>query len=83
MNWYNNVREGWRCPMCGRVYSPDTVMCLFCQGNYGYDWTCRSGIPIITDKAETRWIYEPTVNTASSDDDYDVQDLIDFANSIQ
>ena len=24
------VRQGWQCPVCHRVYSPDTVMCLHC-----------------------------------------------------
>ena len=22
--------QGWQCPICGRVYSPSTTMCLFC-----------------------------------------------------
>lgn len=24
------IRQGWQCPVCRRVYSPDTVMCLKC-----------------------------------------------------
>lgn len=29
----NNLnREGWVCPKCGRVYSPDTPMCWYCSG---------------------------------------------------
>lgn len=23
--------KGWQCPICGRVYSPSTIMCLFCR----------------------------------------------------
>ena len=26
------VAKGWQCPICGRVYSPTTYMCLFCGG---------------------------------------------------
>ena len=24
------AQQGWQCPICGRVYSPTTVMCLYC-----------------------------------------------------
>lgn len=24
------ARQGWECPKCGRVYSPDTPMCWYC-----------------------------------------------------
>ena len=23
-------QQGWQCPICGRVYSPTTMMCLMC-----------------------------------------------------
>lgn len=23
--------QGWRCPICGRVYSPTTPMCFYCS----------------------------------------------------
>ena len=26
------VRQGGQCPVCERVYSPQTVMCLYCGG---------------------------------------------------
>lgn len=29
--YYNWVPEGWRCPQCGRVYSPTTSMCFYCS----------------------------------------------------
>ena len=29
----NFIQQGWQCPCCGRVYSPNTPMCLYC-GNY-------------------------------------------------
>lgn len=25
-----NIQQGWQCPLCKRVYSPTTVMCLYC-----------------------------------------------------
>ena len=24
------VSQGWQCPICGRVYSPMTPMCMYC-----------------------------------------------------
>ena len=23
-------QQGWQCPLCGRVYSPTTMMCFYC-----------------------------------------------------
>ena len=23
-------QQGWQCPLCGRVYSPTTMMCWYC-----------------------------------------------------
>lgn len=35
INPYNGIfgQQGWICPKCGRVYSPFTQMCLYCQLN--------------------------------------------------
>lgn len=30
-NYYSWGPEGWRCPVCGRVYSPTTPMCFYCN----------------------------------------------------
>jgi len=27
---YQWVQQGWQCPVCQRVYSPSTMMCLMC-----------------------------------------------------
>lgn len=27
---YQFYQQGWICPKCGRVYSPTTIMCLYC-----------------------------------------------------
>lgn len=27
------AQQGWQCPVCGRVYSPSTTMCLYCNNN--------------------------------------------------
>lgn len=24
------VQQGWQCPICKRVYSPTTMMCMYC-----------------------------------------------------
>ena len=29
----NPVMYGWRCPVCGRVYSPCVSMCAYCGNN--------------------------------------------------
>lgn len=35
INPYNGMfeQQGWICPKCGRVYSPFTQMCLYCNPN--------------------------------------------------
>jgi hypothetical protein len=30
MNDFNFAPQGWECPKCKRVYSPTTMMCLYC-----------------------------------------------------
>lgn len=38
----NNIRQGWQCPKCGRILSPDTTFCPFCVGNLDYTITCET-----------------------------------------
>ena len=26
------AQQGWQCPICKRVYSPQTMMCFYCGG---------------------------------------------------
>ena len=26
----NDIPQGWQCPICKRVYSPTTLMCMYC-----------------------------------------------------
>lgn len=38
----NHVMYGWRCPVCGRVYSPFTSMCAYCGNNNNVNHiTCK------------------------------------------
>ena len=30
----NFIETGWKCPICGRVYSPSTQMCFYCGNNW-------------------------------------------------
>lgn len=48
---YTFARQGWQCPICRRVYSPDTMMCPFC-GNDTITTT-------ITHDREYIWRSEP------------------------
>lgn len=32
-NFSETIIYGWVCPKCGRVYSPSTAMCLYCESD--------------------------------------------------
>lgn len=36
------VQQGWQCPLCRRVYSPMTPMCLYC-GNEKHTVSTTTG----------------------------------------
>lgn len=38
---FGRVQQGWQCPICNRVYSPTTMMCMYC-GNTEYKTTTTS-----------------------------------------
>ena len=27
---FSGIQQGWQCPICKRVYSPITMMCMYC-----------------------------------------------------
>lgn len=45
--------KGWECPKCGHVYSPSTVMCLYCGNDMEKEYTDVTtpikGVPTIND----------------------------------
>jgi len=43
-NYYSWGPEGWRCPECGRVYSPTTPMCFYCSNKEGTVLSTGTGI---------------------------------------
>lgn len=36
--------QGWRCPVCGRCYSPTTPMCFYCSNKEGTVQTTGTSI---------------------------------------
>lgn len=46
---YDSTQRGWVCPKCGRVYSPNTPMCFYCNNTEPTTIT-----PISTDNI-TEW----------------------------
>lgn len=30
---FSYAPQGWQCPVCKRVYSPSTLMCMYCGGD--------------------------------------------------
>ena len=38
------IPQGWQCPVCKRVYSPSTPMCMFCGGTSVSGDTNATGI---------------------------------------
>jgi uncharacterized OB-fold protein len=44
------AQQGWRCPVCGRVYSPITVMCFYCGNNLDAVAANETGKPSTTVK---------------------------------
>ena len=39
--------QGWQCPICKRVYSPTTPMCLYCGGeSKTHTTTTTTGDPV-------------------------------------
>lgn len=49
------VQQGWQCPICRRVYSPSTVMCLYCGHQTTITTTTTTKIDEVTtiDKSDS------------------------------
>lgn len=43
-NYIDWSPQGWRCPVCGRVYSPTTPMCFYCSNKEGTVQTTGTSI---------------------------------------
>lgn len=43
-NYFDWGPQGWRCPVCGRVYSPTTPMCFYCSNKEGTVQTTGTSI---------------------------------------
>ena len=54
----SSIQQGWQCPICKRVYSPNTMMCFYCGGE------CKTGIS--TDGTAIDWTKLQSVRTASN-----------------
>ena len=70
MYWNPNYEffapTGWRCPSCGRVYSPLTYMCPYCGGNQ------KGKITTTTDDSEwwKEYLKQNTTGKPSCQQDY-------------
>lgn len=51
MNDFKFVPQGWECPKCNRVYSPQTMMCIACPS--------MSGIATTNSVTESPCVFEP------------------------
>lgn len=58
MTDFNFIPQGWECPKCKRVYSPQTLMCIACPSLTGSTSNTTFG-------TETPCVFEPGGNTAS------------------
>jgi uncharacterized OB-fold protein len=60
MNDFNFIAQGWECPKCKRVYSPQTIMCIACpsltgstSNNTTTDTNFVSGTPCVFEPGGT------------------------------
>ena len=58
------VQQGWQCPICKRVYSPNTPMCWYCGGAAQTTTTASTSLANILNKhlsQEDKSIYDKMV----------------------
>lgn len=41
------TQQGWQCPICKRVYSPSTSMCLYCWDAKTENVPSTTGTPLV------------------------------------
>ena len=71
-NYYSWGPEGWRCPVCGRVYSPTTPMCFYCS-NKEVKQTTTTTWPGTDD---SQWWEEYLKRSSTAKTTKDIDDLI-------
>lgn len=59
---YGFVQQGWECPKCHRIYSPNQSFCLYCSDKRV---TYATGTSIIPE-----WIYKENTSTGRVIDDW-------------
>ena len=47
-------QRGWQCPICGRVYSPTTMMCLYCGNGESITYTTGYKIDYVHHEETTK-----------------------------
>ena len=79
-NYIDWAPQGWRCPVCGRVYSPTTPMCFYCSNQEGTVQTTGTSIN------DSEWWEEYLKRSSTAKTTKDINDLIkstaDVANII-
>ena len=61
------IPKGWQCPVCRRVYSPGTSMCMFCGGDI-----------VTTTNADQRTISWPAQTTGTKAEPQKLEPLINL-----
>jgi len=59
---YGFIQQGWECPKCHRIYSPNQSFCLYCNDKRVTYATGTSAIP--------EWIYKENTSTGRVIDDW-------------
>lgn len=85
MNEFGNdfgfASQGWQCPLCGRVYSPYTSRCFYCNNTNNTYATTDTNLPTIFDKMkdlskEEQEEYCKVLNTLYKDTGLNINELI-------